>query len=95
MKKLYEKIENDIFCEIDKDRAIELIKYGNGHLVYNHLNFKLQQENQQLKDRINKAINDIDKLEKDIMSNTIIGFNQFIPSFNKIKNDLTENEVNE
>ncbi len=54
MKKLYEKIENDIFCEIDKDRAIELIKYGNGHLVYNHLNFKLQQENQQLKDKWNK-----------------------------------------
>ena len=47
--KLYEKIENNNFDEIDKDRAIELIENGNGHLVYNENYFKLQKENEELK----------------------------------------------
>lgn len=42
--KLYERIENNNFDEIDKDRAIELIKNGNGHLIYNENYFKLQNE---------------------------------------------------
>lgn len=41
-----------------------------------------------LQQRIDKAIKDIDKLEKGIMNNTIIGFKQFIPEFKQIKEDL-------
>lgn len=44
--KLYERIENNNFDEIDKNRAIELIEGGNGHLVYNENHFKLQKENE-------------------------------------------------
>lgn len=47
--KLYERIENNNFDEIDKNRAIELIEGGNGHLVYNENYFKLQKENEKLK----------------------------------------------
>lgn len=47
--KLYEKIENNNFDEIDKNRAIELIENGNGHLVYNENYFKLQKENKEQK----------------------------------------------
>ena len=47
--KLYERIENNNFDEIDKNRAIELIEGGNGHLVYNEDYFKLQKENKKLK----------------------------------------------
>lgn len=46
--KLYERIENNNFDEIDKNRAIELIEGGNGHLVYNENYFKLQKENEEL-----------------------------------------------
>lgn len=46
--KLYERIENNNFDEIDRNRAIELIKGGNGHLVYNENYFKLQKENENL-----------------------------------------------
>lgn len=42
--KLYERIENNNFDEIDRNRAIELIEGGNGHLVYNENHFKLQKE---------------------------------------------------
>lgn len=47
--KLYEKIENNKFDEIDEDRAIELIKNGNGHLVFNSDYFRLKKENVDLK----------------------------------------------
>lgn len=47
--KLYERIENNNFDEIDRNRAIELIDGGNGHLVYNENYFKLQKENEELK----------------------------------------------
>ena len=50
--KLYERIENNNFDEIDRNRAIELIKGGNGHLVYNENYFKLQKENEELKSKI-------------------------------------------
>lgn len=46
--KLYERIENNNFDEIDRNRAIELIEGGNGHLVYNENYFKLQKENENL-----------------------------------------------
>ena len=46
--KLYERIESNNFDEIDKNRAIELIEGGNGHLVYNENYFKLQKENEEL-----------------------------------------------
>lgn len=49
--KLYERIENNNFDEIDKNRAIELIEGGNGHLVYNENYFKLQKENEELNNR--------------------------------------------
>lgn len=47
--KLYERIENNNFDEIDRNRAIELIEGGNGHLVYNEKYFKLQKENEEFK----------------------------------------------
>lgn len=47
--KLYERIENNNFDEIDRNRAIKLIEGGNGHLVYNENYFKLQKENEELK----------------------------------------------
>ena len=50
--KLYERIENNNFDEIDRNRAIELIEGGNIHLVYNENYFKLQKENEELKERI-------------------------------------------
>lgn len=46
--KLYERIENNNFNEIDRNRAIELIEGGNGHLVYNENYFKLQKENEDI-----------------------------------------------
>lgn len=45
--KLYERIENNNFDEIDRNRAIELIENGNEHLVYNENYFKLQKENEE------------------------------------------------
>ena len=50
--KLYERIENNNFDEIDRNRAIELIDGGNGHLVYNENYFKLQKENEKLKNKL-------------------------------------------
>ena len=50
--KLYERIENNNFDEIDRNRAIELIEGGNGHLVYNENYFKLQKENEKLKNKL-------------------------------------------
>lgn len=65
--KLYERIENNNFNEIDKNRAIELIENGNGHLIYNENYFKLQKENEELKkdyyNVINKIENKIDILD--------------------------------
>ena len=50
--KLYERIENNNFDERDRNRAIELIEDGNGHLVYNENYFKLQKENEKLKNKL-------------------------------------------
>lgn len=61
-------------------------------LMFMYCDEKAKYKIKDLQQRIDKAIDDIDKLEKDIMNNTIIGFNQFIPVFNKIKNDLKGSE---
>lgn len=58
--KLYERIENNNFNEIDKNRAIELIENGNGHLIYNENYFKLQKENEELKKDYYNVINKIE-----------------------------------
>ena len=70
--KLYERIENNNFDEIDRNRAIELIEDGNGHLVYNENYFKLQKENEDLNAKLEyKEYGDLDntEFEKYIKSN--------------------------
>ena len=72
--KLYERIENNNFDEIDKNRAIELIEGGNGHLVYNENYFKLQKENKELKkSKITyEAVRDIQEKNKNIVDKKYI-----------------------
>ena len=68
--KLYERIENNNFEEIDRNRAIELIEGGNGHLVYNENYFKLQKENEELKEIYKsekKMKNEYVKLYQDLL----------------------------
>lgn len=48
----------------------------------------LEQENQQLKERIDKADKDIQKLLDDINTKTIIGLNSFIPRLEVIQDEL-------
>lgn len=62
--KLYERIENNNFDEIDRNRAIELIEGGNGHLVYNENYFKLQKENEELKISNKEIDKECSRLEK-------------------------------
>ena len=62
--KLYERIENNNFDEIDRNRAIELIESGNGHLVYNENYFKLQKENEQLQIEVNRLKEDNEKYQE-------------------------------
>ncbi len=62
--KLYERIENNNFDEIDKNRAIELIENGNGHLIYNENYFKLQKENKALKEENAQAWEEWNCLEQ-------------------------------
>ena len=78
--KLYERIENNNFDEIDRNRAIELIEGGNGHLVYNENYFKLQKENEE-KNKI------IDSMIKVMIENSICDY--FIKE--KCKNYAGEN----
>lgn len=72
--KLYERIENNNFDEIDKNRAIELIEGGNGHLVYNENYFKLQKENKELKkSKITyEDVRDIQEKNRNIVDNNYI-----------------------
>lgn len=77
--KLYERIENNNFGEIDRNRAIELIEGGNGHLVYNENYFKLQKENEELKE-------DRDKFKKNLLKR--------ITYCNELEKDLFENSSN-
>lgn len=91
--KLYERIESNNFDEIDKNRAIELIEGGNGHLVYNENYFKLQKENEELKEdrdkfkkNLLKRITYCNELEKDLFEN---GSNYVIPK-EKVKDKIEE-----
>lgn len=61
--KLYERIENNNFDEIDRNRAIELIESGNGHLVYNENYFELQKKNELLIQQNISYKNNIKKLK--------------------------------
>lgn len=54
MSRLYEKVENNNFFEIDEERAVDLIKGGNGHFVFNGIYMDLLEENKQLKDKLSK-----------------------------------------
>lgn len=49
MSRLYEKVENNNFFEIDEERASDLIKGGNGHFVFNGIYMDLLEENKQIK----------------------------------------------
>ena len=72
--KLYERIENNNFDEIDKNRAIELIEGGNGHLVYNENHFKLQKEYEKaLAEYMEWQKQELDQKDKiiDLMAETI------------------------
>ena len=81
--KLYERIENNNFDEIDRNRAMELIEGGNGHLVYNENYFKLQKENEELKD-FKKQVTDIE-------STNFIKYKNYI-AIQKIKDKIKELE---
>ena len=82
--KLYERIENNNFDEIDRNRAIELIESGNGHLVYNENYFKLQKENQTLKSFVSGIFNE--NIEKDFIP--IQKVKDKIEELSKTKGDL-------
>lgn len=64
--KLYERIESNNFDEIDKNRAIELIEQGNGHLVYNENCFKLQSESKSYQMQAEEYLEHIKCLEAKI-----------------------------
>lgn len=83
--KLYERIENNNFDEIDRNRAIELIEGGNGHLVYNENYFKLQKENEELKNQEATARR-INELLVQRYSNSI--------SVQKVKDKIEELKIN-
>ena len=86
--KLYERIENNNFDEIDRNRAIELIEGGNEHLVYNENYFKLQKENEELKIK-NNAI----KRESDAYAEEMIRLDtEKQDYFEKYRYHLQQNE---
>lgn len=78
--KLYERIENNNFDEIDRNRAIELIEGGNGHLVYNENYFKLQNENEELKRERNNNYRMIA-----LAQNEVLGYMQGYEDGKKLK----------
>lgn len=86
--KLYERIENNNFDEIDKNRAIELIEGGNGHLVYNEDYFKLQKENEELKQDRNNNYQMIA-----LAQNEALGYMQGYEDGKKLKRSAVANIV--
>lgn len=95
--KLYERIENNNFDEIDRNRAIELIKNGNGHLVYNENYFKLQKENEELKfEERSRIIGKYGEVEiHDVINRTLS--NDYIPKQKvkyKIEKEIKYHEKN-
>ena len=90
--KLYERIENNNFDEIDKNRAIELIEGGNGHLVYNEDYFKLQKENEELKLYNNSITSQLEQMTTEKFKEGWIHqseFKDFIP-VQKVKDKIEE-----
>ena len=89
--KLYERIENNNFDEIDKNRAIELIEGGNGHLVYNENYFKLQKENEELHKEIDRMKSlDIYKLVKDWETGQLIPIQKVKDKIEELKKKVEE-----
>ena len=86
--KLYERIENNNFNEIDKNRAIELIENGNGHLIYNENYFKLQKENEELKQDRNNNYQMIA-----LAQNEALGYMQGYEDGKKLKRSAVANIV--
>lgn len=86
--KLYERIENNNFDEIDRNRAIELIEGGNGHLVYNEEYFKLQKENEELKQDRNNNYQMIA-----LAQNEALGYMQGYEDGKKLKRSAVANIV--
>ena len=84
--KLYERIENNNFDEIDRNRAIELIDGGNGHLVYNENYFKLQKENDELKKLMAHKNWYTQKLEEDLFENA----SNYVIKKEKVKDKIEE-----
>ena len=87
--KLYERIENNNFDEIDRNRAIELIEGGNGHLVYNENYFKLQKENEELKSKLSLKQFDINVVYSDYLEK-LNEYKENSISVQKVKNKIEE-----
>lgn len=92
--KLYERIENNNFDEIDRNRAIELIEGGNGHLVYNENYFKLQKENEELKLYNNSITSQLEQMTTEKFKNGWFHQSEFKDSIpaEKVK-DKIEKEI--
>ena len=89
--KLYERIENNNFDEIDRNRAIELIEGGNGHLVYNENYFKLQKENEELGISNKYTIHLTDKQYNVVIENAQNDINQ--KWIQKVKDKIKEEKM--
>lgn len=91
--KLYERIENNNFDEIDRNRAIELIEGGNGHLVYNENYFKLQKENEKaLAEYMEWQKQELEQKNKiiDLMAEDIDGFQMECNRYFKDKEEVKQ-----
>lgn len=91
--KLYERIENNNFDEIDRNRAIELIEGGNGHLVYNENYFKLQKENEKALDEYMEwQKQELEQKNKiiDLMAEDIDGFQMECNRYFKDKEEVKQ-----
>ena len=82
-------IENNNFEEIDKDRAIELIKNGNRHLVYNQSYFDLQKENEELKNLMAHKNDYTKKLEEDLFENC----SNYVIPVQKVKDKIEKEKL--
>ena len=85
--KLYERIENNNFDEIDRNRAIELIEGGNGHLVYNENYFKLQKENEYYKECVEAVAKHLDTIDYDQI---LFAIYEYYISKQKVKDKIEE-----
>ena len=85
--KLYERIENNNFDEIDRNRAIELIEGGNGHLVYNENYFKLQKENEYYKECLEAVSKHLDNIDYDQI---LFAIYEYYISKQKVKDKIEE-----